>query len=198
MSHLSPRSVQKRQSLLFSATIPPGIRETADLDKNCAFINTLKPGEENTHEHVPQEYMVVSSEDMFAATLSLLQKCFEENPTACKVMIFFTTARLTGLFASLLEMLKAQSSHQDVLKSVSLFEIHSRKSQSSRVKAATQFSQTKAGILCSSDVTARGVDFPGVTHVFQVGLPASGEQYIHRLGRTARELSLATLSLNDS
>lgn len=186
MSALSPRNVQPRQSLLFSATIPPGIRETADLDKNCAFINTLKPGEENTHEHVPQEYVVVPSTDLFAATVALLKQSFENDPQTCKVMLFFPTARLTGLFASLLESLKKQSQGRGPLGDVPLFEVHSRKSQPARAKAADQFSKAAKGILCSSDVTARGVDFPGVTQVIQVSLPANSDQYIHRLGRTAR------------
>ncbi len=67
-----------------------------------------------------------------------------------------------------------------------LFEIHSRKSQSQRNQAAEQFKTAKKAILFSSDVTARGMDFPGVTTVLQIGVPAAPEQYIHRLGRTAR------------
>lgn len=59
-------------------------------------------------------------------------------------------------------------------------EIHSRKSQSQRNAAAEAFKVVKCGILFSSDVTARGMDFPGVTTVLQVGLPANAEQYIHR------------------
>lgn len=62
----------------------------------------------------------------------------------------------------------------------------SRKSQSQRTKAADEFKLARCGVLFSSDVTARGIDVPGVTSVLQVGLPASAEQYTHRLGRTAR------------
>ena len=184
---MPPRKVQPRQSLLFSATIPPGIREVADLDPNHVVINTLKPGEENTHEHVPQEYLLVSSVDMFPATVSILEQSFEKDPTASKVILFFPTARLTGLFYSLMQKLQAQSQGNSPLSNVPLFELHSRKSQGMRTKASGDFGKAVKAILCSSDVTARGVDFPGVTQVIQVGLPASGEQYIHRLGRTARE-----------
>lgn len=197
MSALSPRNVQPRQSLLFSATIPDGIRETADLDRNCAFINTLKPGEENTHEHVPQEYVVVPNTDLFAATVALLKQSFEQDPHTSKVMLFFPTARLTGLFASLLEELKKNAQGSGPLGSVPLYEVHSRKSQPARAKAAKEFSQSARGILCSSDVTARGVDFPGVSQVIQVSLPANSDQYIHRLGRTARE-SVLCFARSDS
>lgn len=159
----------------------------ADLDPNHVVINTLKPGEENTHEHVPQQYLLIPSVDMFPATVSFLEQTFKSDPTASKVILFFSTARLTGLFYSLLQALQSQSQGKGPLHNVSLFELHSRKSQSMRTKASQAFSAAAKGILCSSDVTARGVDFPGVTQVIQVGLPANGEQYIHRLGRTARE-----------
>jgi ATP-dependent RNA helicase MSS116 len=184
---MPPRKTHPRQSLLFSATIPPGIREVADLDPNHVIINTLKPGEENTHEHVPQEYVLVSTVDMFPATLSFLEQSFQRDSSGSKVILFFSTARLTGLFYALLQALQAQSQGSSPLHNVPLFELHSRKSQAARGKASKAFGEAVRGILCSSDVTARGVDFPGVTQVIQVGLPANGEQYIHRLGRTARE-----------
>lgn len=189
MVTLSPREVQPRQSLLFSATIPKGIQETADLDKNCVFINTLKPGEENTHEHVPQEYAVVPMVDMFTATVALLKQAFDQDPTNTKVILFFPTARQTGIFYSFLQNLQKELSPNDSMKTTPVAEVHSRKSQSARVRSSEVFSKAQRGILCSSDVTARGVDFPGVTHVIQVGLPQNSDQYIHRLGRTARECS---------
>lgn len=67
-----------------------------------------------------------------------------------------------------------------------VYEIHSRLSQAARTRAAEHFRNSETAILMSSDVTARGMDFPGVTHVIQVGLPSDRDTYIHRLGRTAR------------
>ncbi|KAG9054606.1 hypothetical protein FS842_004674 [Serendipita sp. 407] len=55
-----------------------------------------------------------------------------------------------------------------------------------RERAIKEFTNARSAILLSSDVTARGIDIPGVTQVIQVGMPANAEQYIHRLGRTAR------------
>ena len=69
---------------------------------------------------------------------------------------------------------------------IKVFEIHSRKSQAARTKAADQFRASKSAVMMSSDVTARGMDFPDVTFVIQIGLPSSREQYVHRLGRTGR------------
>merc|ERR1719401_2953591 len=69
---------------------------------------------------------------------------------------------------------------------VKVHEIHSRKSQAHRTKAADTFRSQQRGIVFSSDVLARGLDFPDVTAVVQVGVPSSRDQYIHRLGRTGR------------
>lgn len=56
------------------------------------------------------------------------------------------------------------------------FEIHSRKTQAARTNATNAFTKASSGILLSSDVTARGIDIPGVTAVIQIGMPSSGEQ----------------------
>ncbi|PWW71821.1 DEAD-domain-containing protein [Tuber magnatum] len=64
--------------------------------------------------------------------------------------------------------------------------IHSQLSQAGRTRTAEGFRRAESGILLSSDVTARGMDFPGVTHVVQMGAPKNQETYIHRIGRTAR------------
>merc|ERR1712013_442540 len=93
-----------------------------------------------------------------------------------KVIVFFPTARQTGFFSEAL----------DGLKGLSVYEMHSRKSQPYRTKVCKQFREAQNGVMCSSDVSARGLDYPNVTHVFQVGVPSSRQQYIHRLGRTAR------------
>merc|ERR1719203_1074191 len=67
-----------------------------------------------------------------------------------------------------------------------VMEIHSKKSQAYRNRISGQFREAKTGVLFTSDVSARGVDYPGVTHVVQFGMPSTREQYIHRLGRTGR------------
>ncbi|EMS51658.1 DEAD-box ATP-dependent RNA helicase 31 [Triticum urartu] len=66
-------------------------------------------------------------------------------------------------------------------------EIHSRKPQSYRTRISKEFKESKGLILVSSDVSARGVDYPNVTLVLQLGVPSDREQYIHRLGRTGRK-----------
>ena len=64
--------------------------------------------------------------------------------------------------------------------------LHSRKSQSYRTKASSAFRDAKTAVLIASDVAARGVDYPDVSLVVQLGAPDNREQYVHRTGRTGR------------
>lgn len=66
-------------------------------------------------------------------------------------------------------------------------EMHSRKPQLYRTRISNEFREAKRMILVTSDVSARGMNYPDVTLVIQVGIPTDREQYIHRLGRTGRE-----------
>ncbi|GAA5929584.1 hypothetical protein JCM1841_004986 [Sporobolomyces salmonicolor] len=183
ISYLPNRNSVPRQTLLFSATIPQQVHQIASLAllPNHSFVSTIPPEEENTHEHVPQHVLTPSSLfDVFPTTLALLRSEIGTHGAAAKIMVFLPTARATGLAAALFKRVGLQGQGMEV------YEIHSRKSQSQRNAAAEAFKVAIGGVLFSSDVTARGMDFPNVTAVIQVGLPQTPEQYVHRLGRTAR------------
>jgi len=92
-----------------------------------------------------------------------------------KVIVFFTTARLTQFYAEMFNGMQMK-----------VLEIHSRKSQAQRDKVSQTFRSAKTAVMFSSDVSARGMDYPDITGVIQVGMPTNREQYVHRLGRTAR------------
>lgn len=184
---LPNRAQVPRQALLFSATIPEGVREVADLDKNAVYVNTVSEEEDNTHAHVAQKSVIApKSADIYPMTLALLLQELERAPTTAKVIVFAPTARAAGLAAELFRSKAVLALLQDGNGSFSIGEVHSRKSQAQRVKATKEFAEARRGILFSSDVAARGIDFPGVTAVFQTGLPASSDQYVHRIGRTGR------------
>jgi len=93
-----------------------------------------------------------------------------------KVIVFFQTARATAYFVSVMY----EMHHVDVL------EMHSRKSQPHRAHVSHKFKSETNQILFTSDVSARGVDYPNVTCCIQVGLPQNLENYIHRCGRSGR------------
>ena len=172
LKHVPPKG--NRQTLLFSATVPASVQEIAKnaLREGFEFFDTVGDDSEQTHLHVHQELIVTNLEEQTSAILSILRR--EMQVPNYKIIVFFTTARLTGYMAALFQKMK-----MDVL------EIHSRKSQAQRTKTADHFRDNSNVILFSSDVSARGMDYPDVTFVLQVGL-TEREQYIHRLGRTAR------------
>lgn len=174
---LPKQTACKRQTLLFSATMPEEISSITNFafsKGNHEYIDCVGK-EENTHEHVVQEYLISDLKDQACELFFILMEKMTEYPDSYKVIVFFTTARLTQFYAELFQA-----------SGISVLEIHSRKSQSHRTKVSTKFRVAKSGILFSSDVSARGLDYPDVTAVIQVGMPSDAKQYVHRIGRTAR------------
>ncbi|EPS74101.1 hypothetical protein M569_00652, partial [Genlisea aurea] len=168
---------KQRQTLLFSATIPPEVRQICHiaLRRDHEFINTVKEGTEDTHSQVRQTHLVAPLDNHFSLLYSLLKDHIADNVNY-KVLVFCTTAMVTRLVAELLGELK-----------LNVREIHSRKSQTYRTRVSDEFRKSTGLILVTSDVSARGVDYPDVTLVVQLGVPADKQQYIHRLGRTGRK-----------
>jgi len=158
---------------------------------NHQSISTLTEADTATHQHVDQRYAIVPQPEIFPALGRMLDTWLKEDPNA-KIMVFSCTARATGLMSTIFEELNPRFS-------VPHFAIHSRLSQNARTRATDNFRKAKSAVLFTSDVTARGIDVPGVTHVVQVGLPSSSEQYVHRLGRTGRagETGKGVLLLSD-
>lgn len=158
-----------RQSLFFSATMP---REIAELAKK--FLNdpvTIAIKSRATSENVDQDIVhVAPREDKLEVLHNLLLK-----PEFQKVLIFGRTKHGVDKLAHRLEDrgFKADSIHGD-------------KSQSQRQRALRRFSQDEISILVATDVAARGLDIPDVTHVINYELPENYEDYIHRIGRTGR------------
>jgi ATP-dependent RNA helicase MSS116 len=90
--------------------------------------------------------------------------------------VFGVTANMVALYAKVFERLTP----------LKTYELHSRLNQNTRTRTTEEFKAAETGIMFASDVIGRGMDFPNVTLVIQVGLPSNGEQYVHRVGRTAR------------
>ncbi|KAL1196332.1 DEAD-box ATP-dependent RNA helicase 26 [Cardamine amara subsp. amara] len=168
---------KQRQTFLFSATVPEEVRQICHvaLKRDHEFINCVQEGTGETHQKVTQMYMIASLDRHFSLLYVLLKEHIADN-VDYKVIIFCTTAMVTRLVADLLSQL-----------SLNVREIHSRKPQSYRTRVSDEFRKSKGIILVTSDVSARGVDYPDVSLVVQMGLPSDREQYIHRLGRTGRK-----------
>lgn len=168
---------KERQTLFFSATVSKQIKAIArtSLKPDFTFIDTVDPNEANTNLQVNQSFSVTPYEQQLPLLARIIEDHKKQNPNG-KVMVFLPTTRGTQLYASLFEE----------LTSYRLFSLHSKKSQEQRTRTSDRFRKSKGSIMFTSDVSARGVDYPDVSLVIQVGIPSSKEQYIHRIGRTGR------------
>lgn len=196
---LPDRREVDRQTLLFSATVPKEVmrvvRET--MKPNFTFVRTVQEGEQATHEKVPQKIVVTQG---FQNNLpTLLELCKREIARSAqgepgtkpfKALVYFNTTMEVVCASELFRNLRTPGDSgqfgRGPLEPARILEIHSRLTQSGRTSAANAFRAAQSAILFSSDVTARGMDFPDVTHVIQVGLPGDADTYVHRIGRTGR------------
>ncbi|ERF72858.1 ATP-dependent RNA helicase mss116 [Endocarpon pusillum Z07020] len=167
------------QGMCFSATVPDKIKDVLEvvLMPNYATVSTIDKFEPPTHTRVPQYHVVIPTvKDTFTALLSLVEHERQEGEANPKIIVFGTTANLVALYA---EFFRRSSS-------LRVYELQSRLSQPQRTRTTREFKEATSGIMFATDVIGRGMDFPNVTSVIQVGLPMNGEQYVHRVGRTAR------------
>ena len=168
-------SAPTRQTLLFSATLPKDVLKVAQFATHgdAQLIDTVGEEETQTNAHVEQTFTLTALPAQAAELAALLQTLTRSPPY--KIVVFFVTARLTQLYCEAFGQIGTR-----------VLEMHSRRSQSQRTRVADEFRDGDNLIMFSSDVSARGMDYPDVTAVIQVGMPSSKEQYIHRLGRTGR------------
>jgi ATP-dependent RNA helicase MSS116, mitochondrial len=195
---------EKRQTLLFSATIPGSLRRILQesllkgqevLDVNClnhhGDCDQKWPQELTvaaTNQQIQQSYVVLKNMSQYVAMLlTILRREQQTRPNDYKILVFFPSSRIVRFFFQFFTLgdiflgtPNNRNSHDNV------WEIHSRMSQSSRLRASNSFRNAKKGILFSTDVSARGLDYPDITLVVQMGAPSKTSIYIHRLGRTGR------------
>ena len=190
---LPSRREVDRQTLLFSATVPREVMNIVRgvMKPDFKFVRTVQEGEQQTHERVPQKFVNVGGmENYMPALVELCKREMEADPDRpFKAIVYFSATAEVALACSMLNNLRDPGQsifHQHPLHPLRIIEMHAKLSQEGRTRAANSFRRAQSAIMISSDVTARGMDFPNVTHVIQIGLPPSEEQYVHRIGRTAR------------
>ena len=191
--YLPNRREVDRQTLLFSATVPREVMNVVrqTMKKDFQFVQTVAPGESQVHDNVPQKMVVVRGfENLMPALYEICQREIQKpGSPPFKAIVYFGATTEVLLSNSILKNIRQPGESRFAkhpLHPARIFSIHGRLSQEQRTRSADMFRQSGCAILLSSDVTARGMDFPNVTHVIQVGLPATRETYIHRVGRTAR------------
>ncbi len=159
---------KERQTLFFSATLNNDIKSVINDFLNDPINISVKTGD--TASGVDQDVIYVKEKTKIQLLNELLAK-----PEFNKVLIFGRTKvgveRLSNSLSN--RGLKVQS-------------IHGNKNHSQRQNALKAFKNNVINILVATDVAARGLDIPNVSHVINYELPSSYEDYIHRIGRTGR------------
>lgn len=166
-----------RQTLCFSATVPEKMLAVLGLALRPDHVVVDCVGEvtADAHSQIVQRVYVHPLERSLVALYALIREEMARHPVTYKVLAFLPTARQVQFSTlCLVEM------------GIATLEIHSRRSATERSYASETFRQHTKQVLLSSDVSARGVDYPDVTLVLQVGAPASRDVYVQRIGRTGR------------
>ncbi len=160
----------KRQTLFFSATLPPEIERLTQwaLRPNATVVEIgarRSPAETVTHAFYP-----VPAAQKYDLLAALLEKTNHES-----VLIFARTKHGADRIAK-----RLKTSHHTVAV------LHSNRSQNQRIEALEGFKSGKYDIMVATDIAARGIDVAGVTHVINYDIPKNPEDYVHRIGRTGR------------
>ena len=163
----------KRQTLFFSATMPKSIKELADRFLTDPAEVAVTPVA-STAERVEQFVTFVNQTEKQALLTIALREGFETKKMD-RVLVFTRTKHGADRVVRLLGG-----------NGIAANAIHGNKSQPQRERALGQFRSGEVKILVATDVAARGIDIPGVSHVINFELPNVPEQYVHRIGRTAR------------
>lgn len=160
---------KERQTILFSATMPPEILAiTHKYQNNPILIKTNTKSK--TVESIEQYYYIVPMGKKFDALDLLLIK---NQPKSS--MIFCNTKKMVDELTNIL-----------VSKGYKAAGIHGDMKQLQRTSVMNSFKSGKTSILVATDVAARGIDVNGIDAVFNFDLPQDNEYYIHRIGRTGR------------
>ncbi|GAA0350009.1 DEAD/DEAH box helicase [Bacillus horti] len=160
---------RKKQTLLFSATMPDRVKQLAH-----RFMHQpphIRIGlKQLTSEKIKQVYYVVNQSDKTEELVKLVQNL---SPYLC--IIFVNTQKKVDFITDQLlqEGLDAKA-------------LHGGLSQNKRERLMNEFRQIKFQYLVCTDIAARGLDVEGVTHVINYDLPSDAESYVHRVGRTGR------------
>ncbi len=164
---------KERQTMLFSATMAKGVAKlAAGLLNDPEQIRITPQG--TTAEKIDQSVMFVRLRDKPALLLDLLHsQYFEEKDELC--LIFTRTKRDARLIATHL--------NRDGIRSDT---IHGDRTQAAREDALRRFKQGETPVLVATDVAARGIDVKNIGLVINYDLPMDSENYVHRIGRTAR------------
>ena len=160
---------EKKQTLFFSATMPPEITRLSSSILNNPVRVEVTPVS-STAENVDQHIYLVEKNDKRQLLIHLLKNNKIQN-----ALVFTRTKYGADKIAK--ELYRAN---------IKADAIHGNKTQSARQKALNNFKEGKIRVLVATDIAARGIDVDDLTHVINFELPNVPETYVHRIGRTGR------------
>jgi ATP-dependent RNA helicase RhlE len=160
---------KRRQSMFFSATMPPEVAALADQMLFQPVRVEVTP-KVITVDRIRQSVHFVHQSEKRTHLVKLLA-----DAAMARVIVFTRTKHAANRVAETLERAKIPADA-----------IHGNKSQNARQKALERFRSGRARVLVATDIAARGIDVDGITHVVNYELPNVPETYVHRIGRTAR------------
>jgi ATP-dependent RNA helicase RhlE len=159
-----------RQTLFFSATMPPEAKKLADAILRDPATVAVAPVS-STAERVDQFVVFIERGDKRPALAALL----EADRSITRALIFTQMKHTANRVAEYLQK-----------RGVEADAIHGNKSQNARERALARFKSGQSRVLVATDIAARGIDIDEVSHVINYELPNVPETYVHRIGRTAR------------
>ncbi|PWW79345.1 ATP-dependent RNA helicase DBP4 [Tuber magnatum] len=164
---------RERQTLLFSATQTKCVTDLARLGlKDAEYVAVHEAATSATPAGLDQFYMIVPLPEKLNTLFAFLR-----NHLQSKVVVFMSSCKQVRFVYETFRQLHI---------GISLLHLHGKQKQSARIDITAKFSAAKQSCLFSTDVVARGLDFPAVDWVVQLDAPEDADTYIHRVGRTAR------------
>ncbi len=159
---------KERQTMLFSATMPAEIAKIAMTHMKLPLRIEVAPAGTSA-DKVEQEMIVVSKDARFPLLMKII------NETKGSVLVFSRTKHGAHRVCQWLGQMNVQAG-----------EIHSERSLGQRIRALDDFKRGISRILVATDIAARGIDVKNIALVVNYDLPDNNEDYVHRIGRTAR------------
>ncbi len=160
---------EKKQTLFFSATMPIAISDLANSILKKPVTVEVTPAS-STVERIDQKVCFVAK----SHKPMLLKKIIKQEEVTSVLVFSKTKYGANHIVQSLQE------------SKIEVAAIHGNKSQGAREKALAQFRSGELKVLVATDIAARGIDIPGISHVINYDIPMDPESYVHRIGRTAR------------
>lgn len=181
LNDLNVNSPEHIRTLMFSATLDEKVQKLSNSimnKKSCLFIDTVDKNEPEAHEKIAQSLVTTERfADNIYAAIQHIKTQIEETPKY-KAILFTPTVKFTKFISHILR--------REFGRNLPVLEFHGKIEQRRRTNLVREFKHDESGLLVCTDVGARGMDFPNVQEVLQIGVPSELSNYVHRIGRTAR------------